>query len=114
MGGIHAAFAGFTNIQLSVSIAPDPVSGFGSGGSEVVTSDPATATPDGGIPGYTYAWTHVSGDAGINITSAASASTTFSKFMTPSEITSAVKRCTVTDSVGQTAVDDVTVNLDNL
>lgn len=115
MGGIHAAFAGFARTPLSVSIAPDPATGAGSGGgSETVTSELATATPSGGLAPYTYAWTHVSGDAAITITSDTSQSTTFSKFMTPGASTSAVKRCTVTDAYGQTASDDVDVELTNI
>lgn len=74
--------------------------------SETMTSDPVTCTPSGGLAPYTYLWTVVSGT--VSITTPTAASTTFSKTVTtPSVQEFATVRCTVTDSAGSTATDDV-------
>jgi hypothetical protein len=78
-----------------------------------VTTGSVTVSASGGTPGYTYAWTKVSGGA-ISITSDTAATTTFSATsLTANEARSAVMRCTVTDSAGSpaTATVDVTVTI---
>lgn len=76
--------------------------------SSFMISDPVTCTPSGGLAPYTYAWTIISGTAGVG--SPSSASSTFSKtvsgFGTPEYATA---QCVVTDSLGDTAT--VTVSL---
>lgn len=77
----------------------------------VVTSAPATIVATGGTGAYTYAWTHISGDAGITTTSPTAASTTFSATVTKNVARTAVRRCTLNDGV-TTLTRDVTVTLE--
>jgi hypothetical protein len=59
-----------------------------------------TATPVGGGPSYTYAWTKVSGNGAVNISSGASSATvTASDSTSGTSFTShsAILRCTVND-----------------
>lgn len=62
-------------------------------------------TPSGGSgSGYTYSWQYVSGDTGITVVSPTSNSTRWSRTMPNQDATySAVWRCLVTDSAGNTA-----------
>lgn len=76
-----------------------------------ITTPSVTVAATGGTPGYTYAWTKLSGGT-ISITSSSSASTTFSATgLTSGESRTAIFRCTVTDSVAGTATCDVTVTI---
>lgn len=97
-------------LPLEVSVSPATVSGTGGGGFETVTTDAALATPSGGIPPYSYSW-----DAPVsNPTAATAASTQFSAAMSPGETINETGTCTVTDAIGQTAADTVTVSIVNL
>jgi hypothetical protein len=65
-----------------------------------LVSSPATVVvASGGTPGYTYAWSRVSGDSTIACTSPTSASTTFSRSSAIAHTYTAVWKCVVTDSV---------------
>ena len=79
---------------------------------KTITSGSVTVTATGGTPGYTYAWTWLSGGSGITINSATSATTTFdgtNAFNGTHKTGTA--RCTITDSLSATATVDVPVNL---
>lgn len=79
-------------------------------GSTSATSGSVTVTATGGTGPYTYAWTHVSGDASVTVTSASAATTTFGVTgLSNQQSASAIKRCTVTDSLSATTTVDVSV-----
>lgn len=84
--------------ELDLSVSPlgiSEVAGTSSG-----TTSPATVTATGGTTPYTYAWTKVSGSTEMGITSASSASTTFSYSFRTQGLFSATFKCTVTDNAG--------------
>jgi hypothetical protein len=103
---------------MSAMTATGPGSVTGSGGGltagvpVAVTTTSAAATVADGVPGYTYAWSYVSGEvAGINTPTASS--TTFTRNRPVPAIGvvdtfDGIYRCTVTDSVGTTASFDLT------
>lgn len=69
-----------------------------------------TCVPTNGTPAYTYAWTYVSGDVTIGVTSSTSATTTFGRTgMVNLTTYNAVWRCTVTDSTAATCHVDIGV-----
>lgn len=92
--------------SLAVFISGTP-EGYRSGTGSV-TTPAAAATATGGTPGYSYAWTRISGDV-FTINSPASPSTTFTATVTGGSFKQGVYRCTATDGVAATAFADVTV-----
>lgn len=90
------------------TIWPQPLSGSITPGTGVnwngVGNSPAvTATPTGGVPPYTYAWTQVGTSAGpgtLIANSPSAATTTFKE--TPNGGAVATWRCTITDHLGNT------------
>lgn len=86
------------------------VTGLGVG---TVTTEPATATPSGGLAPYTYSWSRISGTYGTP-NNPASATTTFYARIPPGTIQTATFRCTVTDSLGSTATADVSATFEEL
>lgn len=79
-------------------------------GSTSATSGSVTVTATGGTPGYTYAWTHVSGSTDVTVTSASAAATTFGVTgLSDGATKSAIKRCTITDAAAATYTLDVAV-----
>lgn len=99
---------------LMASASPNPVNKTQSttGGAPVVMLSPTTTvTPSGGVPGFTYAWAFVSGDAAITATAPAAAATAFTASVAVDERKTAVFRCTVTDANGATTTVDVDVSL---
>lgn len=96
---------------LSASASPSDVSGSASSlGGTTVTSGYATATPSGGLAPFTYSW---SVGGGLTITNPASATTAFSKFLSPTQEILTDGTCTVTDALGSTAQAIVGVDLIN-
>lgn len=94
---------------LSGSVSPSSIQHDYSGASSA-TSAAVAVTAVGGTPGYTYAWTHVSGSTDVTVTSVSAASTTFGvSGMTDGATKSAIKRCTITDSAAATYTLDVAV-----
>lgn len=79
---------------------------FGAGS---VTTGSATCTATGGTPGYTYAWTRVSGDV-FTINSPTAATTTFTRSLGAEEAREGVYRCTATDSLSATDFGDIAVS----
>lgn len=76
-----------------------------------MTSAAVVITASGGTPGYTYAWTWLSGGSGITITSPGAASTTFSVTgMARYEDRNGTARCTITDSASHTTTVDVNID----
>lgn len=105
VGGAWRDIADFV-APLSLEITPS----FGAWtGTSTVTTGAHTATPTGGLAPFTYAWVKLSGDA-ISITSPTHAVTTFSGNVDSGDLT-AVFRCTVTDSLGTTATDDLNMSI---
>lgn len=91
---------------LAAVAEPSPCTGFAA--NSVVTTEPCTITPSGGLAPYTYAWSIISGTA--TIASPTSATTTFQKTGVPLGLTrEATARCAVTDSLGTSTT--VTVSL---
>lgn len=88
---------------LSASFAPSTASGSGPAGT-TVNSNSVTVTPSGGVPGYTYLWTYLSGDAAIFTTFSTANNVQQWSRGTPGSPTvfAAVWKCRVTDSIGQT------------
>lgn len=70
-----------------------------------------TVTPSGGTGPYTYSWSHLSGDSAVQVSAPSSATTQFNANVGKNQTKAATKRCTVTDSLGDTAFVDVFVNL---
>lgn len=98
---------------LSATVNPGSVSS--STGAANQTTASVTVTATGGTSPYTYAWTWFSGGSSITITSATSASTTFSTTgLAESATRSGVARCTVTDNVSATYTIDVDVQITRL
>lgn len=100
-------------VPLTVTITPTSVSGNDSGiyGS-CYTADPAIVTPAGGVPGYTYAWTRVSGDTDIAATDPTANATYFYAFGAAPFNKTAVWHCTVTDAASTVVVSaNVTITL---
>lgn len=95
---------------LAVSISPSSLYTTRVGAGTVVSA-PATATASGGSGGYTYAWTYVSGNS-FSVTSPTSASTTFSTSLLAAQYKLGVYRCTVTDSLSNTAHADITIEFE--
>ena len=103
------AKAASVSSALTIWATPGTTSKTGSAGT--VTTDTITAAATGGTPGYTYAWTKVSGDS-ITVVSAATAATTFqATSVTTGETRTAIFRCTATDAAAATATVDVTVTI---
>jgi len=74
---------------------------------QTLTTPNTMVTATGGVPGYTYVWSFVSGGGGIVINSPSSATTTFSATSTAGTGRTGTARCTVTDTLGITAYADV-------
>lgn len=103
--------------SLNAFASPPSVSGtqgsFGPG-SLTITSNAVTAAPVGGVAPYAYSWAYSSGDTGITITSASSASTAFSKSLALGIEVAADFTCVVTDVNGATAIASVSVSLNHV
>lgn len=111
MSGIHIALlGGVRSVPLTISISPASIANLRTGAGNL-TSDPATGTGAGGSGGYTYAWTYVSGDS-YTINSPSSATTTFTTNLASEQLKVGVYRCTVTDSLSNTANATITVELE--
>jgi len=109
MGGIQMALMGFRRAPLSV-YAPDASgggSGFGPCG--VATAD-TSVSATGGVPGYTYSWTHISGDT-PSINDASTANPIWTGIACEGYPSVSTWQVTVTDSVGSTAATTITVTL---
>lgn len=94
--------------NFTVAASPTSVSGSATIGSGATTNSTTVTQQTGPASALTYVWTVLSGPAGLTITSATSATTTFSA-TTASGTKNWVVRCTATNSFGQTAVADVNV-----
>lgn len=77
-----------------------------------ITTPSTTVTPSGGTPGYTYAWSWLSGGSGIAINSPTAATTSFTgSGMARGDDFSGIARCVVTDSASHTVNVDVSVDI---
>lgn len=110
MSGVFLGILAAQSAPLSVVVSPTSLykSRVGNGS---ITSDPATGSASGGTPGYTYAWTYVSGSS-YTINSPSSAATTFTTTVSVGSSKTGTYRCTVTDGVGGTAYFDITVDFE--
>ena len=99
---------------MSLSVTPSVTGAYNgtSGGIISITSTTATATPVGGTGPFTYAWTKVSGDT-LTVTNPTNASTAFRASIGPGDSRFATYRCTVTDSLGLTAIGSTSITLFN-
>lgn len=99
--------------ELTASASPSSASGAGGGFSpEVVTTNTVTITPAGGQAPYSYFWTLLEG-SGVTIGSPATASTSFSTYLTVGNVATDTARCTVVDSLSSSVTVDVPVSLTN-
>lgn len=97
---------------MTLAITPNGVQGGDNQPYPVfVTSDPATATPTGGVGPYTYVW---SISAPISSDSPNAATSTFSGIVSPGSPLTGTATCTATDSLGTTASATVVVTLRNI
>jgi hypothetical protein len=78
-------------------------------GAGPVTTVLVTATPAGGLGPFTYSWARIAGTGGA-ITLPTNSATTFSRTMGEDEVALNTFRCTVTDSLGNTATADAFVD----
>jgi hypothetical protein len=102
-----ASFVG----PLTAAASPDDAYGSGSGLSgQVVSSSYVTAIPSGGAGPYTYFWTRT-GSATLSSTNLATVNV--SQFLPKFGASSGSLSCTVTDSLGSTAICGATYTLDN-
>ncbi len=95
---------------LSLDIPSSSVSGT-SFGTNPVRTDNVLATVTGGLGPFTYAWTRLSGSG--SATAPTFAVTRLQDTVDDYDTTSGVFRCTVTDSLGATAYDDVSATFTN-
>lgn len=112
IGGFVSASSsgGGTSGSFAVSVSPTSVSKSVSsrGVSASPITPPVTATASGGAGGYAYAWSRVSGDAGVTANTPAAASTSFSATLTPSvDQKDAEFVCTVTDAASVVVVSEI-------
>jgi hypothetical protein len=110
MGGVWRSSPTSTYTSpLSASASGDVSGNVDSPFSVVVTSDPATVTPSGGLAPYTYSWA----TPGMAATAPTSATTQFYKTLAHDAeyVNDAV--CTVTDSLGAHTTATVGVDLTN-
>lgn len=80
----------------------------------VVSNTPATVTVTAiaGTGPYTYSWSHLSGDSAVQVNSPNAATTSFVGNIGKNQSKTAIKRCTVTDSLSATAHVDISVTLE--
>lgn len=71
-----------------------------------------TVSATGGTGPYSYLWTHESGDSAVQVVAPTSATTGFVANVGKSQSKSAVKRCTITDSLGATTAVLCSVTLE--
>ena len=92
-------------LPMSLTITPNPCN---TGGSYYVVSRTMTATPTGGLGPFTYAWTITAqtGPRPLALNSTSSANTTVGGNITYGDYTFTLQ-CTVTDSLGTTAIAQV-------
>jgi hypothetical protein len=110
MTGILASLTSRVAPGLAVVDTPDEVSGFGNTGAAAnITTGLVVATPTGGVPSYTYAWTQTSSSPYTwVIGTPTAASTNFTcNTLAPGTTAEAEFTVTVTDAVGQTAISTV-------
>ena len=113
MTGIMCAMLGSPSgsvASVTASAAPTYLSKTRTG-SGIITSDPVTVTAAGGVGPYTYAWSRVAGDT-YTVNAPSSATTTFTTTVSAGTAKSASYRCIVTDSLGNNAFVDVTVEFE--
>jgi hypothetical protein len=98
--------------NLATGVIPSSIDGLKTGAGTFY-SGYATSYPVGGTPGYTYAWSKVSGDAEVGIDGAPRTAANCRAVVSSASYGywSAIFRCTVTDSVAGTATFDVDVTM---
>jgi len=106
MTGVVASMS-VGHVPVQASVSPPNVFGIGTGSGTVVTNT-ATVIASGGIGGFTYLWSKVSGDT-LTIGASTSAATTFSANPGLGGSKEAVYKCVVTDAAGTTAEVEVEI-----
>lgn len=107
--GVTAAASAIV-AALTASVSPDKHSVRSTspiGLPTTLTTPSSTVTATGGVPGYSYFWSLISGNSDIVINSPTAATTTFSSTGQTGTAKKGVARCTVTDTLGLTASGDV-------
>jgi len=101
-------YSAVTATPATVDVQPEFVTGQGGG---LVVSDIATGTVSDGVGPFTYAWSYVSGDAGISPTNPTGASSAFAGNVPPTGSLSSTQRLTVTDTGNGNATFSDTVKV---
>lgn len=99
-----------TSSALAAPVSSTTANGETWGYGVCISAEPVIVTPTGGVPGYTYSWSRVSGSTAITALSSTSYSTYFQGLVSVGSTDTAVFKCTVTDSASNT-VDTVNVNV---
>lgn len=108
-GGLSATVSDSTVFGSELRVQPPVAPAVLTVGSDSPSTVTVSAT--GGTGPYTYAWIHVSGDSAVQVGAPTSGLTGFVGNIGKNQSKSAVKRCVVTDSLGATAIVDVSVTL---
>ena len=109
--GVQRAF--FETSALAVA-QPDDLYGTGfnhTGASKVVYAGPVPLTVTGGIGTISYAWSRITGDAGIVPDSATVNAPVWNKSIPAETTTSARWQCVVTDAGGGSVTVELTITL---
>ena len=107
---INTAITQSAGSALVVTTDTTSASGVADSGNSA-TSTAVTASAAGGTSPCSFSWSFVSGDAGITINAAASATTTFTATPGPNLSLTAIFECVVTDNVSDSSSVSVTVTI---
>lgn len=103
-------------LGLSAAAAPGSVSGSSTtpvnGPTSVnINTTSTTVTPTSGVTPYSYAWTLIASNGSWSINNPSSATCSFNALsVLRNETRTGTFRCTVTDTIGQTAIADISAS----
>jgi len=97
----------------ALSATASPTSLSATGASTSIETGASTVTASGGVGGYTYAWSFISGGADMVILNGATRSASFesTSALAAGDTATGTAQCLVTDSLGDTTTVDVDVSI---